>query len=72
MPCYAKNPVLLITSGCRRTVCIHCRIDVQVSRHAETGPVQCEEVLRNLPLAVPTIQPPRHARLSWSSPVRSY
>ena len=51
MPCYAKNPVLLFTSGCSRTVCIHCRIDVRLSPLPETGTAPCEEVLRNLPPA---------------------
>ena len=55
MPCYAKNPVLLYTSGCLRTVCIHCRIDVRLSPFPADGTEPCEEVLRNLP---PTAVPP--------------
>ena len=51
MPCYAKNPVLLFTSGCHRTVCIHCRIDVRMSPLPESGTEPCEEALRNLPPA---------------------
>ena len=55
MPCYAKNPVLLFTSACRRTVCVHCRIDVRMSPLPETGTEPCEEVLRNLPAS--TVSP---------------
>ncbi len=54
MPCYAKNPVLLFTSGCRRTVCIHCRVDVRMPLFDETGTAPCEVVLRNLPPAAAT------------------
>ena len=55
MPCYAKNPVLLYTSGCLRTVCIHCRVDVRLSPLPETGTEPCTEVLRSFPTT--TISP---------------
>lgn len=32
MTCYALNPVLLYTTGCLRTVCIHCRIEFRLTR----------------------------------------
>jgi hypothetical protein len=51
MPCYAKNPVLLFTTGCHRTVCIHCRVEVRIASPAETGSAPCEEVPCNLPPA---------------------
>jgi len=31
MPCYATNPLLLLISDCRRTVCIHCRTGIRLS-----------------------------------------
>ncbi len=49
MPCYVKNPILLVTSGCLRTVCINCRIDVRVTPRPGMGTARCDEVLRNLP-----------------------
>jgi hypothetical protein len=55
MPCYAKNPVLLYTSDCRRMVCVHCRIDFRPSTLIDVESSACGEVLRNAlpPAAVP-------------------
>jgi hypothetical protein len=47
MTCYALNPVLLYTTGCLRTVCIHCRIDFRLSRLLVGDSPWIEEVLRN-------------------------
>ena len=51
MPCYAMNPVLLFTSGCRRTVCIHCRVDFRPPPPTGKGAAPCGVILLNAPPA---------------------
>ncbi len=53
MPCYTKNPVLLGVSDCRRTVCIHCRIDFRLPALIEGRAASSEEILRNAPADEP-------------------
>jgi hypothetical protein len=47
MACYAINPVLLYTTGCCRTVCIHCRIDFRLSGNPFRDGRWFEEFIRN-------------------------
>jgi hypothetical protein len=49
MPCYFLNPVLLHTSDCTRTVCIHCRIDIQPSVTQAGKGYWYEQMLVNAP-----------------------
>ena len=51
MPCYAINPVLLYTSDCHRTVCIHCRTDFRLLALIEGDSATYGEILRNAPSA---------------------
>jgi hypothetical protein len=46
MPCYALNPVLLITSDCTRSVCIHCRDDISLPASLRENGAGWEELER--------------------------
>jgi len=49
MQCYAKNPALLSSADCHRTVCIHCRIDFSPPVLTGGGPLPWMATLRTPP-----------------------
>ena len=58
MPCYAINPVILGISDCRRTVCIHCRVDFRFPALIDAERASCEDILRNDPTTPRSWSPP--------------